>query len=370
MRRSKLESCSMELLVEAKRDGRLGNRELSSIDRHLATCASCAELARDLDRVRVLLRAPTPTPTPLELQRGRLKLLHEAAVSPPRVRGRKGPTTAIVLALAAVCALLIGLQRRAAENSNAVAAASSASASAPVRTVTTVAPESGARFLRSVAGGTETVTLESGAVTLSVRHLDVGERFLVKTGDAEVEVRGTVFRVEAADDRLRNVAVVEGKVEVRFRGDIVLLTVNERWDRPADAPPVSTPIARDRARVTPSATAPLALSFPGKRASITPPPPPSAKPAAEDGTAAFVEGMGMMERGDYGAAAHHLEAFSQSHPGDDRAEDAAFLVILALQRAGRPTEAAAAARRYLSGYPAGFRRAQARAIAEAREIRR
>ncbi len=73
----------------------------------------------------------------------------------------------------------------------------------------------------------------------------------------------------------------------------------------------------------------------------------------------------MIERGDYGAGAKRLEAFSSSSPGDERAEDAAFLVILALQRAGRPAEAAAAARRYLATYPSGYRRAQAKAIADA-----
>ena len=355
----KLDSCSMALLVEAKRDGRLGDRELASIDRHLATCASCAELARDLEEVRVLLRAPVPTPTPIEVQRGRLKLLREAAVSPSSVRARKGPTVAVAFAFMAACALGIGLQRRAAENSKPVAQAPSASASVPVRTVTTVESEGGARFLRSADGGTETVNLETGAVRLSVRHLNVGERFLVKTADAEVEVRGTVFRVEAEDGRLRNVVVVEGKVEVRFRGGTFLLTADERWDRPADAPPVASPVA------APPSTGTLVALSPGKRGSIAPPPPPSAKPSAADDTGAFVEGMGMMERGDYGAAARRLEAFSKSSPGDDRAEDAAFLVIIALQRAGRPTEAAAAARRYLSAYPEGFRRTQARAIAEA-----
>ncbi len=361
----KLESCSMALLVEAKRDGRLGDRELASIDRHLAACAECTELARDLAEVRVLMRAPSPTrtPTPLELQRGRLKLLREAAVSPSPVGRRNGPTTAIVVALVAACALLIGWHRRAAENTKAIA--QPMSASAPVRTVTTVEPEGGARFLRSAEGATETVTLANGALKLSVRHLGAAERFLVKTGDAEVEVRGTVFRVEAEDGRLRNVTVVEGKVEVRFHGGIFLLTADERWDRPTDPPPVPAPVNADRATALPPTTGPLVPSSPGKRAPHAPPPAPSAKPAAEDGTAVFVEGMGMMERGDYGAAARHLEAFSKSNPGDDRAEDAAFLVVLALQRAGRPTEATAAARRYLSTFPTGFRRAQARLIAEA-----
>jgi hypothetical protein len=360
----KREPCSMALLVEATRDGRCGDRELSSIDRHLATCASCAELARDIDHVRALLRSPTATPTPLEVQRGRLRLLREAALpqSPPPASARVRPLLAVALAIAAAAALLFVVQRRSVEGHAATATLASASASVPVRTSTTVLPEGEARFGRASADGTEIVTLDDGAIDLSVRHLDAGERFLVKTGDAEVEVRGTVFRVEASDRHLQSVAVVEGKVEVRFRGGKLLLIANERWDRPIDAPPIPGPIAAAPAGAGPRATATLAPP-PAKRPPIKPP----ARPAVDDGSAAFVEGMAMMERGDYGDAARHLEAFSKSNPRDDRAEDAAFLVILALQRAGRPTEAAAAARRYLSTYPAGYRRAQARAIADAPE---
>ena len=269
------------------------------------------------------------------------------------------PLLAVAFAIVAAAALLVVVQRRSPESHAALAPAPSASV--PVRTVTTVLPESEARFSRASADGTEIVTLDDGAIDLSVRHLDAGERFLVKTGDAEVEVRGTVFRVDASDRHLKSVAVVEGKVEVRFRGVAHLLTANERWDRPVDAPIVAAP-----ASVEPRAIATLAATA-ARRPPLAPPSASSAKPVSDDGTAAFVEGMAMMERGDYSDAARHLEAFSKSNPRDDRAEDAAFLVILALQRAGRPTEAAAAARRYPSTYPTGYRRAQARAIAEAPE---
>jgi hypothetical protein len=355
----KPEPCSMALLVEAKRDGRLHDRELSSIDRHLAMCASCASLERDLDHVRALLRSPAPEPTPLEVQRGRLALLRDAALpsAPAVVKGRSGPRLAVALAIVATAALVFGLERRWIAPVNTVTQVVSTSASVPVRTVTTVVPEGAARFVRATDGGTEIVTLEDGAIDLSVRHLSAGERFLVKTGDAEVEVRGTIFRVEARDNRLQNVAVVEGKVEVRFRGGAFLLGADERWDRPAEArtiAPPSVPV------IAPTASPRVVVS--AKRGAASPRPGASASPPADD---AFVEGMGMMERGDYGAAARHLDAFSKSNAGDDRAEDAAFLVILALQRAGRGAEAVAAARRYLGAYPAGYRRAEAQSIVDA-----
>jgi TolA-binding protein len=73
----------------------------------------------------------------------------------------------------------------------------------------------------------------------------------------------------------------------------------------------------------------------------------------------------MADRGDYDSAAQHLQAFCNAHPDDDRAEDAAFLLVISLQRAGRTGAARAAADRYLALYPKGFRRAHVEAIARA-----
>ncbi len=72
-----------------------------------------------------------------------------------------------------------------------------------------------------------------------------------------------------------------------------------------------------------------------------------------------------MERGDYGAAVEHLERYEREQPGAAGAEDAAFLVVVSLQRAGKRAEAAAAAQRYLARYPKGLRRAEAEAIVRA-----
>jgi len=80
-------------------------------------------------------------------------------------------------------------------------------------------------------------------------------------------------------------------------------------------------------------------------------------------SAAFAEGVRLIERGDYAAGAERLGTYQRERPGDPRAEDAAFLTILALQRAGRRDEARAAARSYLERYPRGFRRPEAEKIA-------
>jgi outer membrane protein assembly factor BamD (BamD/ComL family) len=73
--------------------------------------------------------------------------------------------------------------------------------------------------------------------------------------------------------------------------------------------------------------------------------------------------MKSLSRGDFSAGASKLEGFVSAHPRDPRVEDAAYLDAIALERAGRLSEAKAAARRYLAAYPDGAHHAQARRIA-------
>jgi len=172
-----------------------------------------------------------------------------------------------------------------------------------------------------------------------VRPLLPGARFLVATADAAVEVRGTIFHVEAHDGRLASVTVSEGKVEVRHRGATALVPAGSAWsprvDAPAEAPP-------------PRVEAPAASARRGSA---------KATPARD-----FADGVGLIERGDYAAAAEKLDAFRAAHPDDARAEDAAYLGVIALQRAGRRPAATAAARRYLALYPQHPRSPAVRAI--------
>jgi TolA-binding protein len=78
----------------------------------------------------------------------------------------------------------------------------------------------------------EVVLLRQGEITVEVERLAEHERFRVVTGDAAVEVKGTVFSVTASDDRLVAVGVTRGQVVVSVLGhDPVTLGPNERWDR-------------------------------------------------------------------------------------------------------------------------------------------
>ena len=64
-----IETCETMRLVEARYDGRLGEREAASLDRHVATCAACRAHAEALPRLREIAVEPIEPRTPLEQQR-------------------------------------------------------------------------------------------------------------------------------------------------------------------------------------------------------------------------------------------------------------------------------------------------------------
>jgi len=72
----------------------------------------------------------------------------------------------------------------------------------------------------------------------------------------------------------------------------------------------------------------------------------------------FRAAMVALDHDDNRAAAAHFADFGAKHPRDARAEDAAYLRVIALQRAGDVYNMKQAAREYLRRYPTGFRRAE------------
>ncbi|MCP4677267.1 MAG: hypothetical protein GY854_17485 [Deltaproteobacteria bacterium] len=91
-----------------------------------------------------------------------------------------------------------------------------------------------AKHFRAGSQPDEIVRLTKGTITVSVEPLKKGERFRVVTGDAEVEVRGTVFDVVVKDDSLLEVNVISGEVEVRPAEALkVIIGPGERWLKPA-----------------------------------------------------------------------------------------------------------------------------------------
>jgi TolA-binding protein len=68
--------------------------------------------------------------------------------------------------------------------------------------------------------------------------------------------------------------------------------------------------------------------------------------------------MSAFTGGDNRRASSLFAAFLNQHPRDSRAEDAAYLRVLALQRAGNSSGMKQAAAEYLKRYPHGFRHAE------------
>jgi TolA-binding protein len=70
--------------------------------------------------------------------------------------------------------------------------------------------------------------------------------------------------------------------------------------------------------------------------------------------------------GDYGTAARGFSHFVGRYPRDPRAEDAAYLRVVALSRIGDASGAELAAKQYLRSYPEGFRRDEVAQLISAR----
>jgi len=385
--------CEMAALVEAWRDRRLGEGDMASVERHVAACAACRELASDLDRLAELARGGGEPGALSELERRRNRLALLRAVARPQAERRGLPRAWQVLLVAAI---LVG---------GGLAAARTLPAKAPEVARSIEEPGDGTRIVsargadaRRGPGGLE---LQDGAVAIWTRA-----PLRVRVGETELTIRGAAV-LDATAGHLDRVVVARGDTAFVAGEGPRALFAGDAWQAaspPVDAnDPVPTPAndargANDqpqtepRARVTPtgsasagghaSPTAPAVAVAPA----VPPPPAPAAVPAAPvaatsapTSTAAartspsavaaagrdtsFDDAVRLVELGAYDAAARRLEAFRATHPSDARAEDAAFLRIVVLDHAGRREEAKTAARLYLARFPRGFRRAEAEALA-------
>ncbi|MGD0528578.1 MAG: FecR domain-containing protein [Polyangiaceae bacterium] len=344
------ERCSRLWEIEPYRDGRLGEGDAKSFERHLRACEACrTQLGHD-ERLRELARAlPDDGPTELSLRRLRARVLRDAAtgVAPPTaLRGlRPGIASLLVLVVLVLGTGVWALVARKAPPSAGGPGLASAppATTTPEATPSTQAPEAlagavvpagAARWSQARAQGFEHVVLDDGMVQLHVRPQVAGERFVVMVPDGELEVRGTTFEVSVAQGATTRVHVDEGVVEVRLRGrDTRRLEAGETWS-----------VVTGPARPTP---APVAR------------PAPTASAAVIDGGAAYAAAIGLLRDGHNDEAAAAFHAFVLSQPGAPQTEDASFLEAVALSRAGRSDAAALAAEHHLAAFPASFHRKEA-----------
>lgn len=230
-------------------------------------------------------------------------------------------------------------------------------------------------------GPTYAFELARGAVRSDVAKLEPSERFVIRTADAEVEVRGTSFKVARVDAQplcgdgtTTRVFVYEGIVAVRARGAEALVHAGEMW--PAGCVAESTTVPAPSVAPAPAnrATAPTersapALASPSNR--MSPPTPSSSPTAGPDEAVArsnlaeqndlFAKAVARKRGGDVSGAIGALDDLLARFPSSHLAQSA-HAERMKLLHTTSSERARAAAREYLARYPNGFARADAELI--------
>lgn len=206
-------------------------------------------------------------------------------------------------------------------------------------------------------GPEEVLHLDTGSIDLHVAKLAAGQRFLVDTPDAEVEVRGTRFRVSVvpADascggGTITRVSVTEGVVAVRYAGLETAVGAGAQW--PADCARAATFSPR-QPTVTPRSVSPSRTGAGATAAS---------KLTQQNNL--FAEAVAAKRAGDTRGALAAFNRFLAGYPASPLAESAAAERMRLLRSVASPT-AVVAARQYLGRYPNGFAHAEAEAISSA-----
>lgn len=341
-------SCPRLFEAEALRDGRLTGAERVSFERHVKTCPACAREVASLQGLADALRASTRgVADELHVRRERTRLLaafDEALVATkPSQAARRIVGSAV--AIAALCVGLLALWRQ-------------RSAAVPVPALSAVVHADPATVWSEHRDGlNERITLDRGNIWIRVDHAAGEGRLLVELPDGELEDTGTTFTVRAEDGHTTRVAVEEGRVVLRLRGKTgVTIGPGETW-----IPDVPAPVACASANALPEpppAAQPLPLP-PRTRAVQSSASAASASSAlSADASSDFRAAMDALNRGDNREAATRFSSFVVQHPRDPRAQDAAYLRVIALQRCGDTGATKEAAADYLRRYPEGFRQAE------------
>ena len=216
-------------------------------------------------------------------------------------------------------------------------------------------------------GITQRFTLQRGELVAHVAKLVASQRFIVNTPDAEVEVRGTRFRLRVieqgdscGDGTRTRLEVSEGVVEVRAASqDLVNVKAGEAWPAgcsgTVDGPPESAPV-ESAARI--AAPAPKRGARSPARAAV-------AEAEAEHASGLtvqndlFAEGVARGRRGDTNGALRTYQELITRFPSSALAENA---MVERMRLLAKSPIGALEASRYLARYPHGF------AVREAKQL--
>lgn len=215
-------------------------------------------------------------------------------------------------------------------------------------------------------GSEQRFHLSSGEVHANVAKLGKGDRFIVETADAEVEVRGTQFDVGVIDASTcgagvqTRVTVREGVVVVRHAGAEDRVSAGQSW-------PANCTASAEAAKGAPAEAANAAASKPAiaasqaslAKGSVAAQPAPASLLAQQNDL--FQQGVAAKRRGDASEAVATFDRYLATYPSSQLAESATVERMRAL-RSVDATRSRDAARKYLDAYPSGFARAEAEAL--------
>lgn len=346
-------ACPRLFEAEALRDGRLTGVEVARFQTHLGVCPICAREVAAMQALADALRAPTRAhdADELHIRRERVRLLaaFDAALVPAAGAPRSRRWLPLAAALGALAAFgLVHWRPR--------AVAPVATAAEAVK----VSADGTSKWTRRTENRLETLTLESGTLSIRVDHQLPHRRLLVVLPDGELEDIGTTFSVTAAAARTTQVSVQDGSVVLRLHERPALtLRAGDTWT-PVSVPQPVVAVPTAKATVTPSVRSTRVQAPPAVPSASTA---AIAVPPTTDAATDFRAALAALTSGDNALASKLFTGFLLQHPRDPRTEDAAYLRVLALQRAGNAISMKQAADEYLRRYPNGFRRAEIEPLA-------
>jgi hypothetical protein len=209
------------------------------------------------------------------------------------------------------------------------------------------------------SGPNEVFAVRAGAVRAEVAKLHAGQRFIIRSPDAEVEVRGTSFRVAVAEadpacegGTVTRVSVFEGVVSVRHAGQEARIAAGESWPNGCVAKREATGVHAVKGHVAARAVEPTTEDSAGVEQTSS---------DLREQNDCMARAFAAKRRGAAREAIEGFETFAARYPTSSLVENA-LVQRMQLLRTVDPQRAAKAAEQYLARYPKGFARSEAQAI--------
>jgi hypothetical protein len=219
------------------------------------------------------------------------------------------------------------------------------------------------------AGHTQRFALRAGVINLHVARLFASERFVIGTPDAEIEVRGSAFRValvpsepECGGGTVTRVSVSEGIATVRSNGRELSVHPGERWPAACATTPAEDRTTPGPARVQRHPKRAAAIAGVSAAPAIPAQPPPIRTSSLAIENDLFGEAVRARNSGRLADAARAFGRLADEHPKSPLVESAMaqrMRILAALD----PVAAARAASEYLARFPAGVAHPEAERLA-------